>query len=79
MAALLLSRSAKNSVPLFYYASGMSHSFSLEIEVCLIKFVRNILDGKKPHIKEMAEVFEIMKKQKVDIYIRNKQGYKHRR
>lgn len=35
--------------------------------------------GKKPHIKEKAEVFEMMKKQKVNIYIRNKQGYKHRR
>jgi len=40
--------------------------------------VRN-RDGKKKHIKEKAEVFEVMKKQKVEIYISKKEGYKHRR
>lgn len=32
--------------------------------------------GKKKHIKGKTEVFEIMKEQKVDIYIRKNQGYK---
>lgn len=68
-------------MPLFYcasirVASGISQSCSLKTKVYLIKFVRNILWIEKKHIKEKAEVFEIMKQQKVDIYIRKNQGYK---